>query len=195
MFSVMMEQWTKKRGFPVITASLESFTDDCQEWRIDQRSCHISDNELKWRIPLSYATSSGASGTLMIEEASQTVTIPTKDNDIVKFNNDSTTFCQINYCSDYLETLCKNSAQFSVHNRMGLVNDINLSKRLSKRAKTNNLLTMMYHLKDLATEEKASIHYLYTMFKDALETLFITSCLPVKYIGEEDSSVETFLSQ
>ena len=53
----------------------------------------------------------------------------------------------------------------------------------------------MYHLKDLATEEKASIHYLYTMFKDALETLFITSCLPVKYIGEEDSSVETFLSQ
>jgi aminopeptidase N len=167
-FVGMMNQWTKNKGFPVIQVKLEEVMDDTQVWSISQKSCHQKDSDFVWTIPLSYITSSGETGRILIKEKSQIIRITVPEGDHVKFNHDSTTFCRIEYDPESLKILCCNLSDFSIHNRMGLINDVLLSSG-SRMMKISYLITIITNMKDKAIEEKESMFHIYLSFDELFQ--------------------------
>jgi aminopeptidase N len=116
----MMDEWTKTKGFPILTVNLESQQEFSQTWKIEQKSCHSKDNEQLWKIPLATISTDGEIHEFMIEEKCQTIVVPiskthdqeeSKNGDnpnkepLIKFNNNSTSFCLVKYNQEYLTSL------------------------------------------------------------------------------------------
>ena len=97
-----MKQWTQQKGFPIITANMISKTENWQTWKLTQESCHKSDN-FKWIIPLTYITSKGNRGSIILSEDSQDFDLELENDEIVKFNDKSATFCLIKYGKDEIK--------------------------------------------------------------------------------------------
>lgn len=74
-YATMMAQWTKVQGFPIVTVEMTAQEDGVQEWQVCQRSCHDENSSTLWYIPLSYITSQGDSGVVMLSEESQSIKI------------------------------------------------------------------------------------------------------------------------
>jgi len=120
-----MDQWTKTKGFPVIVVSREESTDlNSQTFNFVQTSCHKNDLETTWKIPLSYVTSEGYVGRILLEDREARITLPVPKEVIIRFNHDSITFCTIIYNPDFHQTLCKFMHKFSIHNRIGFNTEI-----------------------------------------------------------------------
>lgn len=102
----MMDHWTKTKGFPIVVVSQDESEDlNSQAFKFVQTSCHQNDIETVWKIPLAYIDSEGNTGNIIIEEKESKIIIPVAQGTTIKFNHNSTTFCQVIYNPTLLQTL------------------------------------------------------------------------------------------
>ena len=171
-FLDLMEQWTKIKGFPILKIEKGKSRNGEQVFIFRQDPCQDDVLGVKWKIPLSYVTTSGLSGQLFIDGLVSTISLPIPESDLVKFNNNSTCFCQIEYYPDYLMELCRNADEFSIHNRMGLINDILLDNRHNSFESLRYILEILKSIKEQSLSEISSNYYLYTMLEDSLQLIY-----------------------
>lgn len=179
----MMDEWTKTKGFPILTVELQSQDDSSQIWKVEQRSCHWDNEEQLWKIPLTTVSTSGEKHEFMIKEQCHTIVVPitkpSNHNDsktssdseketLIKFNSDSTSFCLIKYNETYLKTLWRKGESFSFYNRMWIVNEIQLDKSLEPSEKVRYMMDILFHLRKMLvkenTEQKTSSWFRYDFF-------------------------------
>mmetsp|Transcript_2135 Transcript_2135/g.2743 ORF Transcript_2135/g.2743 Transcript_2135/m.2743 type:complete len:270 (-) Transcript_2135:207-1016(-) len=91
-FTSMMMEWTKQKGFPILKTELISSSKDSQVWMISQTSCHKSDSDYMWTVPVPYVTCKGSKGTIILSSPYDIFTFPFGEDEVIKFNDNSTTF-------------------------------------------------------------------------------------------------------
>ncbi|CAI2377814.1 unnamed protein product [Moneuplotes crassus] len=190
-----MDQWTKTKGFPIISIIREISDENSQKFTVIQKSCHRNDIENLWKIPLNYITSSGITGDLILTERMEVITLPIPESDIIKFNHNSTTFCLIDYDPDYQESLLNASATLSIHNRLGLIEELSLIYKQKDRSSLNKYcVEMLKSIYETSFSEQASNYYLYNSLCSMLGVSLLNDYIPLIALQNNESN-ESFNSQ
>ena len=164
-----LPQWwsfgLNKKAFLSFSADLISTNDSWQTWRLSQKSCHEEDSEIKWIVPLSYITSKGTRGSIILREETQEFKLPIDKEEVVKFNDNSATFCLIKYGKNEIKSLLNKIDWFSIQNRMGFKNEIDYIYKSHVKFSHYSQLIMIYNLRDICVEERGNVYQLFTMFR------------------------------
>jgi puromycin-sensitive aminopeptidase len=145
--ATLMDSWTKKMGYPLITVSQVGKHNGKRTIKVSQHrylnSGHKDDDSL-WHIPLGYITSKSSTPVFtLFTEREFTLQV---DDDIewIKFNPGQTGFYRVSYPDEYYEPLKKaiSKQQLSSIDRLGIQNDICALAR-SAHVKTSRALDVL----------------------------------------------------
>lgn len=171
-FKSMMSQWTKQKGFPIVDAQLKETNSKYQTWKFSQTSCHSQDHDYIWKIPMTYISSKGKVGKFMLAKPYELIMIATEPGESIKFDKDSTLFCEINYTQRNIRTFSDDSTDSSEEEED--INSMQIefrNKNMKRLTKIDSDTTLSLENLDLLTTEKVSHSELYNKVKEVLDTL------------------------
>ena len=124
----VMGTWTRVKGFPMITVSTVSRSDNSVTLKLSQKKYSKVDMTNasigNCQIPIVYETPSGVNQFLM-NEPEMTVTLTdVKPTDWIKFNKDFNGFFYVHYDEDLMSNIMKKVASFSDLDKINIITDI-----------------------------------------------------------------------
>ena len=143
--AIVMGTWTRVKGFPMITVSTVSRSENAITLHLSQKNYSKVDMANapsgNWQIPIVYETPSGVNQFLM-DKPEMTVTLTgVKSTDWIKFNKDFNGFFYVQYDEGLMSSIMKNVSSFSDLDKINIVADIEAccsSGLKSRRKKSEN---------------------------------------------------------